>query len=79
MTESRFVPYHWLSHHAIYQFPAGTSFMARCKSCGVARDVSRAYLEEVGRLSSLPKIAPRLRCSLCGKKDAELMAGGWEG
>jgi len=77
MTESRFVPYRWLSHHAIYQLPHDTCFLVRCNGCGVERDISREYLEQVGRYLSPKAIEPRFRCILCGKKDAAIIAGGW--
>jgi hypothetical protein len=45
-----------------------------CK-CGAVREITPEALERlVGWKATLEELAPRMRCSQCGKKDAEVVA-----
>lgn len=77
MHERRFIPTPLLQTYALYQIPHHVYFVIECLSCGVVKDIAREYLEQAGAYNSLNELSPRFRCTLCGERDARIMAGGW--
>lgn len=79
MTERHFIPANMLERYALYQIPHGRTFVVECRACGVMKEIDRASLDRVSPLMSLKELSPRFRCTLCGEKNARIMAGGWGG
>ena len=77
MPEIRFIPATRLEHYALYQIPHHSQFAIECLSCGVLKDIAREYLSQVSSDMSLAELSPLFRCTLCGAKNAKIMAGGW--
>jgi len=79
MTKRHFIPATLLEIYALYQIPHGRTFVIECRSCRVMKEIDRASLDRVSSLISLKELSPRFRCTLCGEKNARIMAGGWSG
>lgn len=77
MHERRFIPAPLLQTYALYQIPHHAYFAIECLICGAVKDIAREYLEKAGAYSSLKDLSPRFRCTLCGERNARIMAGGW--
>jgi len=73
----RFIPTPLLQTYALYQIPHHVYFAIGCLSCGVVKDIAREYLEQAGAYNSLKELSPRFLCTLCGERDARIMAGDW--
>lgn len=77
MSERHFIPANLLETYALYQIPYGRTFVVECQSCKAMREIDRAALDRLPQMASLKELSPRFRCTLCGKKNARIMAGGW--
>ncbi|MCF6370708.1 hypothetical protein [Rhizobium halophilum] len=77
MPERRFLPTPLLAGYALYQIPYHCQFAIECRSCGVLKDMPREDLNQVSKDMSLKELSPRFRCTLCGEKNATIMAGDW--
>jgi len=75
MPEGRFLPAPRLQGYALHTIPDSRIFMIECRSCGTRREISREVLQRAGQYLTLDELAPRFRCSLCGEKNADIMAG----
>jgi len=50
----------------------GCSLRVECTACGAARTMSGIEVARVHGKGRFPQLAPRLKCSRCGKKAARL-------
>jgi len=49
----------------------------RCRSCGHERSIgAEAFAQRFGRETLIAPTVRRLRCSRCGRRDAEVWIGG---
>jgi Zn finger protein HypA/HybF involved in hydrogenase expression len=77
MPERHFIPASLLETYALYQIPYGRTFVIKCQSCGVLKEIDRRSLDKLPQMASLKELSPRFLCTLCGEKNARIMAGGW--
>ncbi|MFN3319985.1 MAG: hypothetical protein ACK43M_14645 [Allorhizobium sp.] len=75
----RFVPQEWHGT-TISTIPAHADAVACCRVCRAVRVVATEALR-AGRngMMTIPEISARLRCTECGKRDAELLIGYFAG
>lgn len=51
--------------------------MAECMACRDMRELDRNAVPQRWRHALIVDIEPRLKCSVCGKRDGKLRFGGW--